>query len=518
MNKLISIIFIILSCVLTLFAQEGIGSMSLSNGKINLSPNQFKTIYAETLYIGEKAEWIIDGQIDLYVKNIWIAPTAKITGSGVLIIHNPGHNPFYDQWKSQPTNIDGNNGNFVDVKIVLQNDRGLRLKDIAAHGERVLTFSNKSKNAALRLAKDIDLAADGANVLLDGADLELGQNAMVLNYSYRRFVITNMASSGHLIKNFAKRNEAFLFPVGKQVGDFTPARLIPSAGKSKVYVSVTDYLASGLNFNDEQIGMDRIWNIFAEKSMLMNYTLMHNVSSNGLAYIDPSAQIMQNADGGNWIGDVTQYKSVDKSAIHTRKDVIVRTPTTRSGTWFTKFSSNPPVAENDYAVLAIGKDKVINVLENDRPGGAAILTNSVEIVEQPKNIMVSVKGGALICSSSSDFLGIDELEYRITDQNGLTATAKVIIKVVPRDLFIPNVFSPNGDGKNDNYVISGMEAYDRVELIIVDRFGVELFRSDSYGNEWIGDGLKEGTYYYNVTTFRDGESKLYKGSVLIKRK
>lgn len=518
MNRVYFALFFILIPLAKLHAQQGVGSVSSYNGTINLSSNQYKAIYAETLYLGERAEWIIDGQVDLYVKNIFVAPTAKITGKGVINIHNPDDNPFYEQWTSQPTLIDGNNGNYFDINIVVLNNMGIRLADIAVAGEEKTAIAHKNKNAALRLGKGIDLAVDGANILLDGYDLELSENAMILNYNYRRFVITNVASSGHLIKNFAKRNVAFVFPVGKGKDDFTPAGLIPSSGKSKIYVSVTDYLASGIKLKDSQIGMDRVWNIFADKSMFMDYTLMHHVSSNGSAYIDSDAQIMQNADGGNWIGNVTKFKSDGDNSIHTRRDIAVKTQNTLSGTWFTKFNNNPPIAMDDYAVVAIGRDKIINILENDKPGGAAIVRNNVEIVVPPKNVTVEVRNGALICIPGSEFIGMDELEYRITDQNGLTDTAKVVIKVVPRDLFIPNVFSPNGDGKNDNYVISGMESYDRVELIIVDRFGTELFKSDNYKNEWMGEGVKEGTYFYNVTTFKDGESKLYKGPVLIKRK
>lgn len=503
--------------VFSLYGQDGAGSSLYSNGNIILAANQFKTVYAESLFIGEHADWRIDGQIDLYVKNIWIAPTAKVSGRGVINIHSPATNPFYSHWEAGPTRIDANGGNPLDVSLVLLNNKGLQLSNIRDTPEIPQPYATMAQSANLKLGRAIDLAIDGAHVFLDGNDLELGEEATILNYNYKRFVVTNDPLSGHLIKSFGSRRSSFLFPVGKQTDDYTPARLTPSLKNNKVYVAVTDYLSSGLQFKDKEIGMDRVWNIFSDKPMVMDYTLIHQVSSNGVAYVDPLAQIMQDAEGGNWIGNVTNLEGLDAKAVHTRKDVETKSAKTLSGTRFTKFATAPPQAKSDHVVIVFGQSKVIQVLDNDEQGSSPIVVNTMEIIEPPQHGRAYVENGAIVCVANDGYLGNDVLEYKITDKNGLTATAKVYMKIVPRDLYIPNVFTPNEDGKNDNYVITGLEAYDRVELIIVDRFGKELFRADSYANEWTGEGLKEGTYFYNVTAFKGADSRLYKGSVLLKR-
>ena len=518
MQKMFFLIFCLFFFKFSLYGQGGEGSSLYSNGQTVLTEKQFKTVYAESLFIDANAVWQIDGQLDLYVKNIWIAPTAKISGKGVLNIHSPAKNPFYSQWRAQPTFIDANGGNYIDVNIVLLNEEGLYLKDIANNNDVRVTGVVVKKDASLRLSKAINLAVDGANVFLNGHDFELGENGAILNHNYKRFVVTNDPKSGHLIKKNSHSNSEFLFPVGKDKGDYTPALLKPSLSNSKVYVAVTDYLASGLYFEEKEMGMDRVWNIFADRAMLMDYTLIHQVSSNGTAYVDPTAQVMQYTAGGNWIGDVTYFKGKGKQAIHTRRDIEAKAEKTLSGAWFTKLSNTPLIAKDDYAKIVYGNSKAIHVLENDKPGSSPILTNSIRIVTWPTHTNVYVQNGAIICEATTDFVGDDEFEYEITDRNGLTAKAKVYLKIVPRDLYIPNVFTPNGDGKNDTYMISGMEGYDRVELVIVDRFGVELFREESYKNGWRGEGLKESTYYYNVTAIKGAYSRLYKGTVLIKRK
>ncbi len=515
-------VFVYASLLLSLcnlYGQDGAGSVLYSNGQSVLTEKQFKAVYAESLFLGSGAVWQIDGQLDLYVKNIWIAPSAKISGKGTVNIHSPGKNPFYNNWGRQSTHIDANGGNYIDVNIVLLNEEGLCLTDIVVGNfEGTSSSAEKKVGASLRLSKAINLAVDGANIFLGGNDLELGEDGAILNHNYKRFVVTDNPNSGHLVKKMDGRSTDFIFPVGKQKGDYTPALLRPSVLNSKLYVSVTDYLSSGLHFEDEEIGMDRVWNIFADQAMLMDYTLIHQVLSNGTAYIDPVAQVMQYVAEGNWIGDVTYFNDKGEQARHTRKAIETKAGDMLSGTWFTKMSNTPPVAKDDYAMVVYGQKKAIHVLENDKPGSSPILTNSIRIVSPPQNSTVYVFNGALICEADREFVGNDELEYEITDRNGLTVRAKVYLKIVPRDLYIPNVFTPNEDGKNDNYVISGMEGYDRVKLVIVDRFGYELFRAENYKNEWTGGGLKEGTYYYNVTAFRGVDSRLYKGTVLIKRK
>jgi gliding motility-associated-like protein len=94
-------------------------------------------------------------------------------------------------------------------------------------------------------------------------------------------------------------------------------------------------------------------------------------------------------------------------------------------------------------------------------------------------------------------------------------TAEVEITV--HDLFVPSVITPNGDGKNDYFKISGFTG--KVELIIINRWGNEEYTSDNYLNDWDGRNnkgkeLPADTYFYILKL---ENSKIKKGSVLIKR-
>ena len=78
------------------------------------------------------------------------------------------------------------------------------------------------------------------------------------------------------------------------------------------------------------------------------------------------------------------------------------------------------------------------------------------------------------------------------------------------DLFIPTVFTPNGDGVNDYLEIPGIEAYPDNTLSIYNRNGELVFRMAPYDNSFDGESsrttiiqnpdgfLPTGTYYFTV--------------------
>uniref|UniRef100_UPI0013D9A6DF DUF7507 domain-containing protein n=1 Tax=Sphingobacterium luzhongxinii TaxID=2654181 RepID=UPI0013D9A6DF len=105
-----------------------------------------------------------------------------------------------------------------------------------------------------------------------------------------------------------------------------------------------------------------------------------------------------------------------------------------------------------------------------------------------------------------------------TDLKGgtVSGSAERTVTVVPMPLFIPNVYTPNGDEVNDTFEIVGIEAFDRTEVTILNRWGNEVYRNDNYRNEWSGHGLNEGTYFYIIKTIKGTKEDIYKGHVLIK--
>lgn len=84
------------------------------------------------------------------------------------------------------------------------------------------------------------------------------------------------------------------------------------------------------------------------------------------------------------------------------------------------------------------------------------------------------------------------------------------------DITIPNVFTPNGDGVNETFVIDGIEFLPNCHLVIYNRWGRIVYQSDFYKNDWDGGDCAEGTYYY-VFVAPISNTKPFSGSVSLYR-
>jgi len=105
----------------------------------------------------------------------------------------------------------------------------------------------------------------------------------------------------------------------------------------------------------------------------------------------------------------------------------------------------------------------------------------------------------------------------ILNANKTNDTATVSTKIIPKALFIPNVFTPNGDGVNDVFEVVGIQYYTNPRLRITNRWGDEVYYNPNYNNDWDGIDLMGGTYYYHLTLTAAGKDYVYKGWVLIKK-
>src|SRR5690606_29588840 len=82
-----------------------------------------------------------------------------------------------------------------------------------------------------------------------------------------------------------------------------------------------------------------------------------------------------------------------------------------------------------------------------------------------------------------------------------TAIDKVMVKVY-EELFVPNAFSPNGDGINDTWLIETLEMYPGAELKVFNRFGQVVFNNQGKIIYWDGklngSPVSPGTYVYMI--------------------
>ncbi|MBL4593542.1 MAG: HYR domain-containing protein, partial [Flavobacteriales bacterium] len=116
-------------------------------------------------------------------------------------------------------------------------------------------------------------------------------------------------------------------------------------------------------------------------------------------------------------------------------------------------------------------------------------------------------------------LSIGDNIFRWTIVNGTCPDSFDEVNVIVGGLNVPNGFSPNGDGNNDLFVIPGIERMNN-EVVIFNRWGVELYKTNNYQNDWNGDSnggntLPDDTYFYIIRLIDFSEE--YSGYVVIKR-
>ncbi len=104
------------------------------------------------------------------------------------------------------------------------------------------------------------------------------------------------------------------------------------------------------------------------------------------------------------------------------------------------------------------------------------------------------------------------------NEEGHLIDVKECVKIKPNyTLFVPNSFTPNGDGLNDLFLplAQSVKEYD---LTIYNRWGLKVYNSQQLELGWDGGSEPQGAFNYviQVTTLA-GEQKIYTGSVTLYR-
>ncbi len=161
---------------------------------------------------------------------------------------------------------------------------------------------------------------------------------------------------------------------------------------------------------------------------------------------------------------------------------------------------------------------LFELCENTKDGSIEIsLTNAVD----PVQFLWS--DGTL--GPKRDTLSAGDYTVKITDANGCNRDTTFKIKVfcdLTEDEFIPDVFSPNGDGLNDVWEIDMLDRFPNSTVQLFNRWGNLTWEAPK-GNfmSWDGRNLDGeevpiGAYFY-VIALHDATDKVFKGSVTIIR-
>ena len=185
------------------------------------------------------------------------------------------------------------------------------------------------------------------------------------------------------------------------------------------------------------------------------------------------------------------------------------------------FYKHPPVLEDDAVSVPFGMPVDLLPLDNDQvPPGTIIQIN---VPAQEGSVEVS-EGILLTYTPPANFVGIDELTYASVSEGCPEETA--IVQFIIGEgaaCKIPSIFTPNGDGYNDKFVIPCLlntTAYPKSQVTIFNRWGDEVFRSNTpyqsdWGGTYSGEDLPDDTYFY-VVDLGDGSDPM-SGYLMIQR-
>ena len=111
--------------------------------------------------------------------------------------------------------------------------------------------------------------------------------------------------------------------------------------------------------------------------------------------------------------------------------------------------------------------------------------------DDPKTVVANLSFGR------NDFL------WTVT--NGVCPKATDEVIIVVEDLVVPSLITPDMDGKNDYFILRGINSLGKTELVIFDRRGAKVYWHNNYDNTWNGidhkgNPLPDDTYFYVIRT------------------
>lgn len=160
-----------------------------------------------------------------------------------------------------------------------------------------------------------------------------------------------------------------------------------------------------------------------------------------------------------------------------------------------------PLAEDDEVSVGFAAEATFNIVDNDEYPGSFF----VNILNQPAHGQLTDLGnGNFRYRAGINYIGEDSFVYELCSDGCDCSTARVLLTVGEgATCDIPTIFTPNGDGINDRFVIPCLAdetEHPRNRLSIFNQWGDEVYRASPYRNDWEGthqgNPLPPGTYFF----------------------
>ena len=169
------------------------------------------------------------------------------------------------------------------------------------------------------------------------------------------------------------------------------------------------------------------------------------------------------------------------------------------------------IANNDFDSIRRGKTKILEVYKNDTFSRRPTALRIIKLPTKGKADTISFGNGLIKyeAGKSASACGLDSFSYRVCVDSICDTALVVILVVCPDSLRTYSAVSPNGDGRNDAFIIDGLQNYPNHTVCIFNRWGNEVLNTKNYQNDWSGTwggkNLPDGTYFYYIRNDDNGE-------------
>jgi gliding motility-associated-like protein len=136
-----------------------------------------------------------------------------------------------------------------------------------------------------------------------------------------------------------------------------------------------------------------------------------------------------------------------------------------------------------------------------------------------KNTLYTDVEGTTFPIKNLSYIDTGTYTVKVVNRQGCYVWSEAyMLNLSKAELFVPNIFTPNGDGVNDYFQIIGLDDFAENKLEIVNKYGKVVFSQKNYHNTWNGDGLPNDIYYYTLELKRqDGTATSLYGYVHLKQ-
>ena len=206
----------------------------------------------------------------------------------------------------------------------------------------------------------------------------------------------------------------------------------------------------------------------------------------------PVSELLQDAsvcDGGSIILRVEDRFTT--AVWHTTPPTASKTLTvTKPGTYEVEFTDENGCVAVQKAVVTAGEIPLIEKINTTE--------NSLQILATGGNPPYYYSLNGTDWQTENSFKNLNAGIYTVyvkSQANSCTAVAQSAV------VFIPNVVTPNGDGKNDEYIIKYIDEFPDATFSVFDRYGKLIFTTKnsvekSWDGQFHGRPLPSGTYWY----------------------